>query len=171
MNIIEACKLGKKFDGEEVKKAGDKYWVYSEGGLVSDEGYYRDINKDRLFADYELYEEGIRPKINEVWIKGSKIYLTIKASNEELAFIDNIDARLLYVDNFNPKPTHNQNGWQRIHPPVEDERVDIEGLQILYKDGFVILCKGERPVQIGSPLANRLVGKPITIFLTNKGEG
>lgn len=53
---------------------------------------------------------------------------------------------------------HNQNGWQRIYPPVEDkETVVIEGVEFKNSDEGIVLWEASFPLNISSDI---LFNKP-----------
>jgi hypothetical protein len=125
----------------------------SFGGTVS----LRDIFELR-WQPYPIEKE-IRPeKAGELWRNGrGHFYHTVNDIHAEKEIVRMIGRHDRGVPS--TETIHNQNGWQRIHPPVEDdsiERIVVEGVTWkTQSDGWVT------PLQCGrGGILHSLVGKP-----------
>lgn len=146
MNIIEIgtkAKVGDKITGSIIKERKAKYWeMTGDNEFMNDKGQFICISKEMLSrTDYEFYEEGIRPKAGEIWkLENDKYFITQPRNEAFLYAVDVVNQR------FTIDIQHGQNGWARIHPPVQDndiERVEIEDVKIgsIFLDSVSLIFK------------------------------
>lgn len=171
MNIQDALKeTGKAEKGYSdaiyVKESeeGVLYWFGKKSGAEMNGVSFRNIMAD----DWQPYhpKEEIRPsEAGELWQYNGVEYVTM---TESVSISDKLFMKSKY-DHYckiegSIEIIHNQNGWKRLHPPVNDEEVIVsEEVTWHSEDGWVFPRRKTGTVFGFSQLLNK---PPMTMTLT-----